>query len=232
MMKAEELVIKMNKVDLKDILFEKLLHNEITKEDAYVIGQGLGKSLSKVRNPLLGSYNYYEVFERRIIDAKAWMSSETDSIPVMEIEEYAAQLMLFRELYKDLFENQLSNEMAYGGDIHSHNALYSNTEFLLMDTFSPKDDWLTDYHAVPVYRIATDIWVMSGDKSLFEACIEGYEKTSGLKLTRSLDRVFVLYALMIATPYHYMLEKTDKAMEIAAKRFSTFMREYFIKLKQ
>jgi aminoglycoside phosphotransferase family enzyme len=228
---AEELVIKMNRVDLSDILFEKLAQGKITKEDAFAIGKGLGESLAKVRTPLPDSYNYYEVFGRRIADAKSWMSSEVESISADEIDSYCDLLLKFREEHKELFVNDLSNQMAYGGDIHSHNALYSKGEFFLMDTFSPKDDWLIEYHAIPAYRIGTDIWAMSGDEDLFNECLKGYEESSGLKIDRSLDSLFVLYALTIATPYHYMLAKNDVTKKEAVRSFHDFMHKYSKDLK-
>ena len=75
---ADELVIKMNRVDMGDVLFEKLMQGQITKDDAFIIGVGLGESLAKVRKPLSENYNYNEIFSHRIIDAKAWMASIPD----------------------------------------------------------------------------------------------------------------------------------------------------------
>lgn len=220
---ADELVIKMNRIDMSDVLFEKLIHNKITKEDAFTIGKGLGESLAKVRKPLPQKFNYFNVFTERIADAKAWM----ESIPELskeEIEVYTSYLINFKEAHKDLFENVLSNEMAYGGDIHSHNALYSNGTFFLMDTFSPKDDWLIEYHGVPAYRIAVDMWSLTGNKELFESCIQGYEQTSGLTINRELDAFYTLYAMTITAPYHYMLQQTDDTKTKATARVHAFIK--------
>lgn len=227
---AEELVIKMNRVDLSDVLFEKLIQNKITKEDSYAIGKGLGESLAKVRKPLPEKLNYFEMFEERIVDAKAWMKVVEHIIPPQEIDAYCDYLLKFRNANKELFENQQSQELEYGGDIHSHNALYSDGKFFLMDTFSPKDDWLIEYHGTPAYRIATDIWSLSGKKELFDACIEGYEAASSMKVNRGLDNLYVIYSLTISAPYHYMLEQNDVSKKEAAERIHTFMREHFASL--
>lgn len=221
---ADELVIKMNRVDMADVLFEKLIHGQVTKEDAFTVGVGLGESLAKVRKPLAETYNYYDVFTQRIVDAKAWMASVPDFSPE-EIDAYTNKLVQFQEKYKELFENVLSKEMAYGGDIHSHNALYTNGTFFLMDTFSPKDDWLIDYHGEPAIRLATDMWSLTGDKELFEACIEGYEQGSGLKINRDLDKGYVLYSMTISAPYHYMLSQSDDTKEKAATSQHRFIKE-------
>lgn len=227
---AEELVIKMNRVDLSDVLFEKLVDGKITKEDSFAIGKGLGESLSKVRTAPPNELNYFDIFKERVVDAEAWMKVVEHIIPSAEIEAYCKYLIEFRDAHKELFDAELSQQLEYGGDIHSHNALYANGEFFLMDTFSPKDDWLIEYHGTPVYRLATDIWALSGDKELFEACIAGYEASSGKKVNRELDNLYVIYALTISAPYHYMLEQNDATKAEAARRIHGFMQKHFASL--
>lgn len=227
---AEELVIKMNRVDLSDVIFEKLIGGKITKDDSFAIGKGLGESLSKVRTSLPTELNYFDIFKERVVDAEAWMKVVEHIIPSTEIEAYCRYLIEFRDAHKELFDAELSKQLEYGGDIHSHNALYSSGEFFLMDTFSPKDDWLIEYHGTPVYRLATDIWALSGNKELFEACIAGYEIASGKKVNRALDNLYIIYALTISAPYHYMLEQNDETKALAARRIHSFMQEHFAAL--
>ncbi|HVX90728.1 MAG TPA: hypothetical protein VHC20_03780 [Candidatus Paceibacterota bacterium] len=224
---AEELVITMNRVDTHDILFEKLLRGAITRDDAFAIGKGLGESLQKVRTPLPGGLNYDEIFQDRIDDARAWMRVMEHRIPSAEIDTYCAYMTDFREQHRALFTGELTAALAYGGDIHSHNALYTGGTLYLMDTYSPKEAWLIEYHGTPVYRLAADMWVLSGEREFFDACIAGYEESSGLTVNRALDDLYVVYALTIAAPYHYMLEQNDATKKDAADRIHTFLREHF-----
>ena len=225
--KADELAIVMNRVDTRDVLFERLMRGAITTEDSYEIGKGLAMSLEKVRQQSAGVHSYYQVFGERIVDSRLWIDSMHEFIDRGEAKEYCDFLEDFRRERKVLFEDQLSGELAWGGDIHSHNALYSKGEFYLMDTYSPKEDWLVEHWTVPAYRIATDLWALGGDKDYFEECLRGYAETMGKSMDRSLDSVFVLYSATIAAPYHYMLLRTDPTKAEAAKRLHYFIREYY-----
>jgi hypothetical protein len=230
---ADELVIVMNKVDTKDVLFERLMQNTVTKEESYSIGKSLGESLERVRMEKISGRNYFEMFKDRIADARAWIASTEKEITPDEAAQYSDYLEYIRSGQRDIFA-ELSDHLAYGGDVHSHNALFANGEFFLMDTYSPKRDWLVEYHGTPVYRIATDMWSLTGDRALFEACLEGYEIGSGRKLQRdtNIESMYVIYCLIIAVPYLYMLQYTDETKKIAADRTHAFLREQYALLTQ
>jgi len=222
----EELVIVMNRIHMADVLFEHLMRGEITAKTAYAIGQGLSKSLEGVRRQEPVKENYYEVFGRRIADSRAWGASVAEFIPQEEIDSYLSFLEQVREERRETLEVEHTDGEMYGGDIHCHNAILTNGSFMLMDTYSPKEEWLVEHWTVPAYRIAADLWSLTGDEELFRACMKGYEAGMGMERDQTLDAFYILYALGIAMPYHYMLSRTDESKREPAERMRAFMRSY------
>lgn len=224
---ADELMIVMNRVDTRDILFEKLMSGQLSEDDVSSMGNQLAGMLQKVQKKFPSVYNYYHLFEARVAELRRWFKPAVEHVPEKEASLYLDFLDLFRERNREWFEQTLSDELRMGGDFHSNNALFSHGSFHLMDTFSPKEEWQIEHHLSPLYRIGTDIWALSGKKELFEAFIKGYEDGSGVKVNRALDPLHILYASGIALPYLYMLQRTDPAKKEAAERFHAFVRNYF-----
>ena len=229
---AEELVIVMNRVNTNDVLFEKIMQGSLTEEDSFSIGKQLAQSLKKVQRELPGMRTYYQVFESRIKDLRDWIKSVVVHISEEESEKYLTFLNLFREKNRERFENELSGGVTTDGDFHSHNAIFSDGSLYLMDTFPPKEEWLIGHQLIPIYRIGTDIWALSGKKELFDSFIRGYEEESGIVFDRTLDPVHVIYASSIALPYLYMLQENDATKKEAAKRYHAFIRKYFDEIKK
>ncbi len=222
----EEIIIVMNRVDTHDMLFEKLMRKSITEEDCFQIGKQLAQNLNKIQKKLSG-HNFYNLYKKRTDDLRSWIKSVTEYISEEESGMYCDFLEIFRTKNKDLFETKLSDEVTVDGDFHSHNAIYSKESFLLMDTFPPKEEWGVGHQLIPLYRIGTDIWALSGKKEFFESFIKGYESTSGITVDRKLDNLFIVYASGIAVSYLYMLQKTDGQKKEPAERFHKFIRSYF-----
>ncbi|MDB5259964.1 MAG: hypothetical protein JWN37_195 [Candidatus Nomurabacteria bacterium] len=223
--KAEDLVIVMNRANTNDVLFEKLISNQISKEDSYVIGKELARSLKTVQKKIFNQ-NYFDLYKGRVDDLRSWIKLVPEYISEEESGAYCDFLERSMEKNRELFENELSNELVADGDFHSHNAIYSGGEFLLMDTFPPKEEWGIGHHHIPVYRIGTDIWALSGKKDFFNEFIRGYEEISGKKIEKRLEDLYVVYASGIAVSYLYMLQKTDKEKKPFAERFHKFLRDF------
>lgn len=227
---AEEILMIMNRVDTRDVLYEKLIENKISQEDCFEIGKQLGESMKKVQVKLPKEYNFYDVFESRIQDQRDWISSVPENIPLEESKAYCDYLENYRQANKDWLE-ELSAGVTADGDFHSHNAIYSNGSFYLMDTYPPKEEWGVGHKLIPLYRLGTDIWGLSGNQEFFEALVKGYEEGNGIKVNRKFDEFYIIYAAGIAMPYLYMLSQTDPEKKQVAEKFHTFAREYFAKLK-
>lgn len=224
---AEEIVIVMNRVNTDDLLFEKLMRGEISRDESFLMGKQLAESLKKAQVKLDGNHNFYEKFEMRVSDLRDWIKSVSEFISEEESKEYCDFLEAFRKDHKDLFEKEMSEELVHGGDMHSHNAVFTDGNLYLMDTFPPKEEWLVDHRLIPLYRVGADIWALSGNKDLFESFIKGYEEGSGSKVNRLLDDLYIIYASGIMVSYLYMLQRTDKEKKESAERFHKFIKDYF-----
>ena len=223
---ADELLFDMKTIDLKDVLYERIVDGRIDEHVAFFIGKELAQTLKKVRSPLTDTYDYYTLFDDRIRDAVSWLKLAEKHIPTKEAQSYVQFLRDFKEYYRDLFKGELSNEITYNGDIHSFNALLTNNEFFLMDTYPPKEEWMIEHHSTALYRIATDILVLTGDWKLFDACLAGYEEGYGSKINRTLDPFFIFYAGSLACAYFYMLADADASKAASAQKYHAFMTAY------
>lgn len=224
---AEEVVMVMNKVDTHNVLFERLVNGNITEEDCFEIGKQLGESMKKVQVTLSHPPSFYNLFEERTKDLKVWISSVPDHIKEEEINTYISFLDNFRIQNKERFEGELTAEVVADGDFHSHNAVYSDKTFYLMDTYPPKEEWGLGHKFIPLYRMGVDIWGLTGKKEYFEALVRGYEVGNGVKVNRNLDNLYIVYAAGIAVSYHYMLQKSDSTKEEVSERLHNFLRKYF-----
>lgn len=224
---TEELLIVMNRVNAHDILFEKLMANKVSAEESFLLGQQLAQNLAKVEKPLPKKYNYYDIFGSRVADLRNWIKSVEEYISVDESGLYCDYLEALRNRERKWFEEELSTQVTYGGDIHSHNAVVIGDRLHLMDTYPPKEAWRIEHRLVPLYRVGVDIWALSGKRNLFESFIAGYEAGSGLKIDRRLDAVYVVQAAAIMVSYLYMLQRTDISKREAADKFHQFIRDYF-----
>ncbi len=227
---AEEIVMIMNRIDTNDVLYEKLIAGEVSENDCFEIGKQLGESMKKVQVKLSREYNFYDLFESRIKDQRDWINSVPENIPPEEAKSYCDYLENYRQANKDWFQ-ELSSEVTADGDFHSHNALYSKGNFYLMDTYPPKEEWGIGHTLIPLYRLGTDIWALSGKQEFFKALVKGYEEGNGIKVNRKFDELYIIYAAGIAMPYLYMLSRTDPEKKEIAERFHSFTRVYFAKLK-
>lgn len=220
---AEDLVIVMNRIDTNDVLYEKLLHEDINEDLAYSIGKQFGEKIGKIQKPIDG--DYYSEFLVRIEDTREWISSVAEDISLKESGEYCDFMKAFVEHHKHKFENEFSKEMTTVGDVHSHNAVFSQWELHFIDTFPPKEEWLRGHKYVDLYRLGADILAL-GDQSSFEAFMKGYTD-SGQALSREYDALYIMYASTIMVSYLYMLAKTDPRHISSAKRYHDFVRTYF-----
>ncbi len=228
---AEEIVIVMNRVNTDDLLFEKLMRGEVSEDESFLMGKQFAESLKGAQVKLDGKHNFYNKFEVRISDLRDWIKSVSEFISEEESKEYCDFLEAFRKENKNLFENEMSEDLVHGGDMHSHNAVFTGGNLYLMDTFPPKEEWLVDHKLIPLYRVGADIWALSGNQDLFEAFVRGYEEGSNTKVNRFLDDLYIIYASAIMVSYLYMLQRTDEEKKESAKRFHEFIREYFKKSK-
>lgn len=162
----------------------------------------------------------------RITDLREWIKSASDDISIEESGRYCDYLVSFVEKNRSLFEGELTTGMTNDGDIHSHNAVFSNGQLYLIDTFPPKEEWMRGHPHVALYRMGSDLYALSGKKEVFEAFMKGYGDSGGL-LNRELDKLYVIYASGIMVSYQYMLAKNDPHHKKGAELYHKFIRDYF-----
>lgn len=222
---AEELAIVMNRINMADVLYEKLLNHHITEENAFLIGKQYAENIKKIQTPIIHG-NYYHDFNNRIPDLREWMESSAENISVEESGKYCNYLDSFLKDRRELFEGQLSTTMTNDGDIHSHNAVFTNDQLYLIDTFPPKEEWIRGHPHISLYRLGSDIYALSGSKELFEAYLKGCEE-SGAVLNRELDHFYIIYASGIMISYQYLLAANDEHHMKAAQTYHSFIKKYF-----
>lgn len=224
---ADELIIVMKRVNTDDILFERLMHGRLTKDESFAMGEQFAEALKRIRKDRPQGKSLYEAFDGRLQDLREWVVSASEHVPASESSAYCGYMEKYREEHKKDFEGRFTEEIEYGGDIHSHNAVFTDGTLSLMDTFPPKEEWVIEHNLTPLYRMGADIWALTGDKELFEAFIAGYEKGLGHKIDRTLEAFSVIYASTIMLAYLYRLQTTDPEKKEAAERFHAFTKEYF-----
>lgn len=225
---AQELLFVMNRFDSNDVLYEKLIHREISEVDAYTIGRHIASSLRAVQSEVLDG-NFFEIFDKEIHDVRVWGMDIAEFVPPEELHAYCNYLDAFRIESRDWFEGELSTQVRASGDAHSHNVVYSHGATYLIDSYAPKEDWAIAHEHTVFYRIAADILALGGEE-LYEACRRGYEKELGRAVDRRLDPLFIIYASTIMVSYLYMLQKTDEDKKEAAHRYHEFIRNYYRKV--
>jgi len=228
---ADELVFVMKRVDTNDLLFEHFVRGDISSDDCHNIGKQLAEALASARTEQANEYNYYEAFGKRIEDIRAWGLSVTDYWSTEEQAAYCDYMEDYRTQHRELFENDYRTQIAQSGDMHSLNALYTNGQFYLMDSYPPKDEWAMDYELNPLYRFGADLLALTGKQDLYKAFIEGYEQGTGTKADRTLEPLYLVYTASIMTSYLYMLQQTDPSKTEPAKRYHAFLRDYFARIQ-
>lgn len=223
---CDELVVCMKRMNTDHVLFQELLSGRISKEAAYHIGKQFAEQLGKLPFPK-GQDNFYQVFQKRILELRMWFGPVSENIPIEESDKYCDFLESFIYKNSTWFERELTQDMGVSGDFHSFNALYSGKNLILMDTFAPKESWMFGHRLMPLFRMGVDIRVLTGEEVLFEEFVRGYAKGSGLSIDQKLHVLFILYCSANAAQYLYMLCKTDSTKLEPAKKYHAFLQKFF-----
>lgn len=219
---ALELVIEMNRFDSKHQLINLLNSNLINLEDCFKIGQQLGER-SKHLPRIEHQKTAYEDFLSRYNDIIPWVNS-VESIPKEKID----RLLIFLKDYINEHRDELNSVDLMGTciDLHIDNAVYDKGNFLPIDIFAPKEEWLHGYKFLNLYRIATDIYGFLGKKG-FDQVLSGYEFSTKEKLPRDHDKFLITYCELINWPYQLMLSAKEPWRIEIAKKYEDVLNEIF-----
>jgi len=219
-------VIVMNRFDSRNELLRHLSAGTLTSADFGNMGSELARSLTKVVR-LRPDIDLYKSFVTHLVDLRAWIGELSGEIPVEEGAVYVDYLETFIETHRSDITSSADASMVVDG--HMGNMLLTDGTLSMIDIFPPKEDWRYSHRDVNVYRLATDIYALSGEEA-FRAFLQGFEIASNRKLNKELEPFFVTYAASIMVPYLYVLGAKSELHMRAADQYHRFLREYFARV--
>jgi aminoglycoside phosphotransferase family enzyme len=218
---AEELLLITKRLSSEDLLFEHLLRKDLTVTDYYQIGKQFAQ---REKNFVwLGDFPDESLLENMLMrhnDDVEWVKSVEEHMPSLEAEGYLTRL---KELIMRVYAHD-ATKIRPVFDAHSFNAFYVDQTLYLFDVYSPKDAWCFGPALVNVYRFATDIFALVGEKE-FRMVLRGYhEYLNSEAPSRETGQLLVIYAAIIMVPYLYMLARTNPDKQEVAVRYHNFLK--------
>lgn len=221
---VDELCIVMQKIDMHNALIIKLLNIELKTHDFYQIGYHFADRESKLPEISDSGLNLYQNFITRVRDVDEFFIYMKDVISSKETKKYVDYLYNFVEKHK-VELGKAKHLIGTGIDIHSENAIYDHNRLYMIDTYPPKEDWRLGYKHINIYRLATDVLALRGEKE-FREMLKGYQDFSKEKLDPAYEKFLVVYSSCIMVSYFNALAKHDPSRAKAAKNYLSFLRAY------
>ncbi|MFA6414932.1 MAG: hypothetical protein WC217_00765 [Candidatus Paceibacterota bacterium] len=219
---AEELLLITKRLPGESSLFEHLRNNDLTEIDYYEIGKQFAEQEKNfVLKGTLPEESSLRNMQGRIHDIHEWVKDVEEYIPQKEREKYVNQLeALVGRVYTD------DSRVTVAFDVHSLNAFFVDGTFYPFDVVASKDSWRFAPALVSIYRLATDIYALVGEKE-FRAVLKGYYgNLNGEVAPKETEYFLVMYASLIMVPYLYMLAQTDPDKREAAIKYHDFLKRY------
>lgn len=219
---AEELMFITKRMPTGTILFDRLLQGDLTVEDFYAIGKQFAKrEKGFVWNGTMSDESLLDNMLERYDDIVAWIK-DVEKVSALEKETWANKL---KELIVRVYTHD-SSKVSICFDLHSLNAFYVEQMLYPFDTHPPKDAWRFGPPLLNLYRLATDVFALAGEKE-FDAVMRGYHECLKKEMpSRETNRLFVIYAALIMVSYLYMLGTTDTDKHEAAVKYHDFLKRY------
>lgn len=220
---AEELIFVTKRLPTGGVVFDQLREGRLMETDFYEIGKQFAQRESNfVLQDALPSESLLENMLGRYKDTIEWVKDVEIHVPQKEREMYLNQL---RDLIVRVYEKDQTN-ISICIDFHSFNAFYVQHTLYPFDCFSPKYAWRFGPALLNIYRFATDVFALAGEKE-FRAVMRGYYDDLNMEpVSGETERLLVIYAALIMVPYLYMLGRTDADKQEAADKYLGFLRRY------
>ena len=220
---AEELLLVTTQLPAGTVLLDQLQKGNLTEVDFYEIGkQFAAREKGFVWRGEFPDESLLENMLGRYPDVIEWVKNAETYLPTKEREEYGKQL-------KGLIMRVYTGETASVTtcfDFHSLNAFYADQMLYPFDTYPPKDSWRFGPPWLNIYRLATDIFALAGEKE-FRAVIQGYRECLNIETpSKETERLFIIYAALIMVSSLYMLAKTDTDKKETAGKYHDFLKWY------
>lgn len=220
---AEELIQINTRMPSGAVLFDHLQKNDLEEVDFYEIGKQFAmREKAFVWHGEFSSESTLQNIIKRHTDIIEWVKDAEEYLPAQERNAYSEQLL---SLIKEIYTSD-TTPLSIGFDFHSFNAFYVEGVLYPFDTHPPKDAWRFCPTGLNVYRLATDVFALVGEKE-FRAVIQGYFGYLNISIPNEKgERLFVMYAALIMVSYLYMLARTDSDKMSAAIKYHEFLRQY------
>jgi len=218
---AEDAVMKMRRIDLSYNLSNLLHKKSLSENDFRSMGNQQTKAVALYPKQPKSNDSYFKLFQERLDDLKDWMESADRSyFSEEEIDLVIETLKEYVDKRRDQFENVKTDSYVISLDNHSDNIFYENGTMFFLDIYPPKEDWMIATPWINIYRPATDIFILAGEKYA-RAFFAGYKDYYG-NFDEGHENLYLIYSAAIQAVSLYNLSKDNPLKlqdSIAYKKF-------------
>lgn len=225
---SEDIIMKTRRIDLNYNLSNLLHEKTLTQHDFQLIGYEQTKAVAAYPHQPKTNESYYEIFQRRLDDLRDWMYSAPDYFSKEKTDEITQVLRNYLEKEKDYFINFDTKKYVVAVDNHSDNIFYENGKLLFLDIYPPKEDWITVAPWINIYRPATDILILMGEKYA-RALISGYKEYYG-SLDERHELFYFIYSAGIQATSLHNLSRNNSRKKDASFAYKKYILENIEKL--
>ncbi len=220
---AEDIVMKMKRIDLKSNL-NLLLHKKaLTESDFKNIGYQQTKAVALYPHQPQTDKSYYDIFQSRLEDLKDWMYSAPDFLDKEKTDKIINTLRDYIEKNKDSFTKFDTSKYVISLDNHSDNIFFENGKAFFLDIYPPKEDWMIVSSWMNLYRPATDILILMGEKYA-RSFIQGYKDYYGF-LDEKHELFYFIYSACIQVISLYNLSSTNQTKKEDSIKYRDYILE-------
>ncbi|OHA00605.1 MAG: hypothetical protein A3H71_02845 [Candidatus Sungbacteria bacterium RIFCSPLOWO2_02_FULL_48_13b] len=222
---AYDLVIQMDRIDVRHNLTEQLLNGTLQERDFHKIGYEMTKCIAEFPYKLKTDKNYYEIYYSFLKDLVGWTDSAAPFIPKEEARRVFSVLFPYLEGKKDELSHYTSKDFVSAIDNHSDNVFYKNGELSFIDVYLPKESWRAVMPSYNSVRLSTDIQVLHG-KKYADALLAGYgEYYPEEKRDPGFDMFQKVYMALIKGPYLFIMNRESRARHDEAQKYWEFIKK-------
>jgi len=227
---AEDVVMKMRRIDLRYNLSQLLHEKSLTEEDFKSMGYQQTKAVDLYPHQPKTLESYYDIFQRRLDDLRNWMYSASDYFSKEKTDEIVKILRDYLEKNKEEFFSFDKSKYVVSLDNHSDNIFYQNAKMFFLDIYPPKEDWMIVSPWTNIYRPATDILILMGEKYA-RAFIQGYKDYYG-SLNEDHELFYFIYSAAIQAVSLHNLSCNNSTKLEDSKIYKKFILENIEKIKE
>ena len=208
---SDELVIVMKLIKTDNFIVPLLMGGKLSQGDFFNIGKQFADLKRGFRKHMV-STDYAELLKMRCDDLVTWMKI-TPVFTDKEIDQ------LYKKLTQYIFKNKSRlNDMQMHSiiDAHGENILYQDQKVGSIDIFLPMERWRTGAGELDLFRLGTDIYVLSGSES-YAQYIHGVE--SVVALDKIDEDFYLLYMTALMCCAEENLAQTNPARKSVSERY-------------